>query len=75
VLDLKNSHWDKLDIEGYRRRSFHNVLPYDIDKVLVVGGFKEAATNEKKRLATSFEIIDLEKKDLKILAFPKLKKI
>lgn len=75
VLELRNSHWDKLDIEGYRRRSFHNLLQYDIDKVLVVGGYKEGTMNEKRRLATSIELIDLEKKTIKALTFPKLKQI
>lgn len=75
VMDLKNSHWDRFEIDGYRRRSFHNTLQYDIDKVLVIGGFREAATHDKKRLALSLEIIDLEKRTIKGLALPNLKKV
>jgi hypothetical protein len=58
-MDLKNSHWDRFEIEGYRRRSFHNALKYDTEKVILVGGFREAGTQDKKRLALSLEIIDL----------------
>jgi hypothetical protein len=75
VMDLKNSHWDRFEIEGYRRRSFHNVLEYGTDKVMLIGGFREAAPHDKKRLALSLEIIDLEKRTIKALALPNLKKV
>lgn len=74
-MDLKNSRWDRFEIDGYRRRSFHNAITYDIDKVLLVCGFREAGTHDKKRLAQSLEIIDLEKRVIKVLTLPNLKKI
>jgi len=52
-MDLKNNHWDRFEIDGYRRRSFHNALSYDIDKVMLIGGFREAAMHDKKRLSLS----------------------